>query len=190
MDQAHFSKLPSVDLGLVEKLRDPGYRESFFLAETSAGIARQLIRLRRRRKLSQAELAKIADTKQSAVSRAEQATYQNWSFTNLWKLTNALGGRLRVIIEAWEDVLDDYRFEPKTLVDSAHYIPSAVNKQPENLRLGSPPTLGQLDVLPSNLNRIVPENQGTPSLTRNPSACLGIANETYFYRSEQGHLFN
>lgn len=100
--------LPSIDLDLPRKLQDPAFRERFFLAEASAEIARQLIRLRKRRGLSQAELAERADTHQPAVSRAEQADYHNWSFNALRKLTNAMGGRLRVVIDPWEDVLPEY----------------------------------------------------------------------------------
>ena len=100
--------LPSIDLELPLKLRDRQYRERFFLAEASAEIARQLIALRKRRKLSQTELADLADTHQPAVSRAEQADYHNWSFNTLRKLTDAMEGRLRVIIEPWEDIVSEY----------------------------------------------------------------------------------
>jgi transcriptional regulator with XRE-family HTH domain len=100
--------LPSIDLELPLKLQDPEYRERFFLAEASAEIARQLIALRKRRGLSQTELAALANTHQPAVSRAEQADYHNWSTSALRKLTNAMGGRMRVIIEAWEDVITEY----------------------------------------------------------------------------------
>jgi transcriptional regulator with XRE-family HTH domain len=103
--------LPSIDLDLPSKLQDPEYRERFFLAEASAEIARQLIRLRKLRGLSQAELAELANTQQPAVSRAEQADYQNWSFNTLRKLTNAMTGRLRVVIEPLEDVIAEYREE-------------------------------------------------------------------------------
>lgn len=103
-----FHPLPSIDLELTSKLQDPEYRESFFLAEASAEIARQLITLRKLRGYSQSELAERAGTQQPAVSRAEQADYQNWSFTTLRKLTNAMAGRLRVIIEPLEDVLAEY----------------------------------------------------------------------------------
>ena len=65
--------LPSIDLDLVHKLEsDPGTRERFFLAEASAEIARQLIKLRKRRGYSQTELAERAGTQQPAVSRAEE----------------------------------------------------------------------------------------------------------------------
>jgi transcriptional regulator with XRE-family HTH domain len=100
--------LSFIDLELPLKLQDPAYRERFFLAEASAEIARQLIALRKRRGLSQVELAAAANTQQPAVSRAEQADYHNWSFNALRKLTNAMGGRLRVVIEPWEDVIGEY----------------------------------------------------------------------------------
>src|SRR5690348_6909501 len=56
---------PSIDLNLVEQLRvDPEFRQQFFWAETSAQIASDLIKLRKRRGLSQKELADKTGTKQ------------------------------------------------------------------------------------------------------------------------------
>jgi len=101
----------SIDLDISERLEDKEFRQSFFLAESSAKIAQQLIRLRKRRVLTQAQVAALAGTKQPAVSRAERADYQNWSFSALRSLADALDARLRVTIEASEDVLWEYRAE-------------------------------------------------------------------------------
>jgi transcriptional regulator with XRE-family HTH domain len=117
--------LPSIDLDLPRKLQDPEYRERFFLAEASAEIARQLIALRKRRQLSQVELAQRANTQQPAVSRVEQADYQNWSFNTLRKLTNAMEGRLTVKIEAWEDVVAEYYSEDDHHPPSGSQPPAA-----------------------------------------------------------------
>jgi transcriptional regulator with XRE-family HTH domain len=105
------SQPSSVDLDVSEKLKDADFRKSFFLAESSAKIAQQLIQLRRRRGLTQTQVANLAGTKQPAVSRAERADYQNWSFSALRSLADALDARLRVTIEATEDVLWEYRAE-------------------------------------------------------------------------------
>src|SRR6266851_1486022 len=98
----------SIDLNLPEKLRDRAYRLKFFWAETSAKIAAQLIALRKRRGLNQKQVAELAGTKQPAISRAEQADYQNWSFNTLRSIADALDARIRVTIEPYEDVLKEY----------------------------------------------------------------------------------
>src|ERR1700687_654347 len=97
-----------IDLNLPAKLRDKDYRQQFFLAEASARIAEQIIALRKRRNLNQKQLAERTDTKQPAISRVEQADDQNWSFSSLRKIVAALDARIRVIIEASEDVLPEY----------------------------------------------------------------------------------
>lgn len=102
----------SIDLNLPEKLKDREYRQSFFLAETSAQIAEQLIALRKRRDLNQGEVAKLTGTQQPAISRIEKADYQSWSFSVLRKIAGALDARIRVLIEPSEDILDEYR-EPE-----------------------------------------------------------------------------
>ena len=103
----------SIDLNLKEKLRDRSYRQKFFLAESSARIAAQLIALRKLRGLSQNEVADIIGTQQPAISRAEQADYQNWSFTTLRGIADALDARIRVLIEPSEDVIKEYSQPPE-----------------------------------------------------------------------------
>src|SRR5258705_3640850 len=101
--------LPSIDLSVSQRLKaDPEFRQRFFIAESSAEIARQLITLRKRRDLSQTELAKKMGTRQPAISRVESSDYLNWSFNTLRKFAEALDARLRVIIEPAEDVLREY----------------------------------------------------------------------------------
>lgn len=97
-----------IDLNLAEELRDPDFRKQYFLAESSAHIAEQLIALRKRRGLDQAEVAELVGTQQPAISRVERADYQSWSFTTLRKIAGALDARIRVEIEPSEDVLSEY----------------------------------------------------------------------------------
>lgn len=102
-------RLPSIDLKLAKKLRaDLTYRQAFFLAESSALIAKQLIELRRRRGLNQSQVAEALETAQPAISRIERADYRNWSFNTLRRLAEAMDARLRVVIEPSEDVLAEY----------------------------------------------------------------------------------
>src|ERR1700730_1876171 len=100
-----------IDLNLAQKLRNTEYRQKFFLAESSAHIAEQLIALRKRRGLDQAQLAEMIGTKQPAISRVEKADYQNWSFNTLWKIADAEDARIRVSIQPAEDVLKEYETE-------------------------------------------------------------------------------
>jgi DNA-binding XRE family transcriptional regulator len=98
-----------IDLNLPQKLRDdPAYRRRFFWAESSAKIAAQLINLRKRRGLSQTQVAQITKTKQPAISRVEQADYQNWNLNTLRSIAEALNARVRVLIEPFEDILREY----------------------------------------------------------------------------------
>jgi len=99
----------SIDLDLPRKLRDDQeYRRKFFLAESSAEIAEQLIALRKRRGLTQAQVADATGTKQPAISRAEQADYQNHNLGTLRSIAQTLDARIRVRIQAYEDVLVEY----------------------------------------------------------------------------------
>ena len=59
-----------IDLNLREKLEDAGYRRAFFLAEASARIAADIVSLRKRRGLTQKQVAELAHTQQPAISRA------------------------------------------------------------------------------------------------------------------------
>jgi transcriptional regulator with XRE-family HTH domain len=102
------TSLPSIELGLLRKLQDREYRQKFFLAEASAKIARQLVRLRKRRGLSQRDLATEVGMQQPRISQVERADYMNWSFNTLRRLAEAMDARIRVIIEASEDVLFEY----------------------------------------------------------------------------------
>jgi transcriptional regulator with XRE-family HTH domain len=100
-----------IDLNLAQKLRNREYRQKFFLAESSAHIAEQLIALRKRRGLDQTQLAEMIGTQQPAISRVEKADYQNWSINTLRKIADAEDARVRVLIEPAEDVLTEYETE-------------------------------------------------------------------------------
>jgi transcriptional regulator with XRE-family HTH domain len=125
----------SIDLNLEEKLRERSYRQKFFLAESSARIAAQLITLRKLRGLSQKEVADIIGTQQPAISRAEQADYQNWSFTTLRGIADALDARIRVLIEPSEDVIKEYSRPPE---DAAEQNPVGLNLAAVSVEEGLP----------------------------------------------------
>ncbi len=97
-----------IDLNLATQLQDRSFRRRFFLAEASAWIAEQLIALRKRRGLSQKQVAELTNTQQPAISRVEQADYHNWSFNTLRAIADALDARIRVYVQPYEDVVKEY----------------------------------------------------------------------------------
>lgn len=99
----------SDELELFDRLADRQFRREFFAADASREIAEQLVALRRRRRLSQKELADLTGMKQPAISRVESSEYRSWSFATLLRLTEALDARVRILIEAFEDVQGEYR---------------------------------------------------------------------------------
>ena len=112
-------------------MQNEEYRRKFFLAEASAEIARQLVRLRRRRKLSQKQLADKAGMAQPRISMVERADYENWSFNTLRRLADAMDARLRVLIEPAEDVLFEYQTRdaaPDRYLLTANLPPLGQNK--------------------------------------------------------------
>lgn len=141
--------IPSIDLNIPEKLRDAEYRRQFFLAETSANIAKQLIGLRKLRDLSQATLAEKIGTKQSGISRVESADYSNWSFNTLRKIAEILDARLRIVIEPAEDVLHEYEEYPQRDTGARSSILDHLAESPLNQRNRS----SVLDALPARKDR-------------------------------------
>jgi predicted XRE-type DNA-binding protein len=98
-----------IDLAVSAKLKgDPNYRWDFFKAENDALIAEQLIALRERRGLTQTQAAEKSSTHQPAVSRMEKSDYENRTLNAIQRLADAYDARVRVVIEAFEDVLNEY----------------------------------------------------------------------------------
>ena len=61
-------------------------------------IAFQVYDLRKKAGLTQAQLAKLVDTKQSNIARLESADYTAYTFKTLQKITKALKARLEIRI--------------------------------------------------------------------------------------------
>ncbi len=63
---------------------------------TRRQLADQILTLRERGELSQAQLARRIGTHQSAVARMEQSTYRGYTVATLAKIAAAAGARLEV----------------------------------------------------------------------------------------------
>jgi transcriptional regulator with XRE-family HTH domain len=61
-------------------------------------IGNQILKLRQRLRLSQAQLAELIGTKQAGVARMEQASYSNFNVATLAKVAVATRSRLNVTL--------------------------------------------------------------------------------------------
>lgn len=98
-----------IKLNIATKLKDKGFRERFFRGQAEDEIAMSIRKLRVKRKMRQADLAKQSGMKQSAISRIEQADYSAWSLNTLFRVADALSARLRVSFEPIENVIEQYK---------------------------------------------------------------------------------
>lgn len=89
-------KSPKEYLISFRKWADPEYRHAYAKSAVEHSIAWQIRINREHRELSQAKLAKHIGTKQSAVSRAEDACYGKYNVNTLAKIANAFDCALEV----------------------------------------------------------------------------------------------
>jgi len=80
---------------LAEKLRNPKFRKYYNEYGKQLEIAYQILKLRKQKRLSQAELAKRIGTKQSNVARME-AGQQNFTTDTLQKIASVLKRELKI----------------------------------------------------------------------------------------------
>ncbi len=77
------------------QMKDPAFREAYEALEPEYEIIRQIIDLRLKRKMSQAELAKRIGTKQPSIARMERRG-KTRDLDYLQRVANALDARLEV----------------------------------------------------------------------------------------------
>lgn len=79
-------------------MKDPVFRKAWEKTRVEYEVARALISARIKNKMTQTQLAKRMKTRQSVISRVENAqTKPTLSF--MQRLADALGGKLRVSLE-------------------------------------------------------------------------------------------
>ena len=76
---------------LKRQMKDPQFREAYQGLGGEFALAKEIIALRIRRKLTQKELAKQIGTSQPAIARIESGSYQNVSLSFLRRIADALG---------------------------------------------------------------------------------------------------
>ena len=91
---------------LTEKLlkQNPSLKEEFEKADQAWDIAFQVYDLRKKAGLTQKQLAELVHTRQSNISRIEDADYTGYTWKTLEKITKALKARLQIKIVPIEDL--------------------------------------------------------------------------------------
>lgn len=88
---------------LDEKLKDPKFKKGFEKEFEKLSIGEQLVRLRLKADMTQAQVAKRIGTTASAISRYENAEYDRYEIQTLRKIVEACGGHLRLLMEGPDD---------------------------------------------------------------------------------------
>jgi len=83
---------------LKESLKDPAFKRAWEESEVEYQLSRQIIAARLRRKMTQGDLARKANTTQAVISRIERMT-SNVSIELLKRIASAFGSRLTVGFE-------------------------------------------------------------------------------------------
>lgn len=77
-------------------LKDPEFKAEYERTRPYAEIAREIVRIRCEKGLTQKQLAELMGTTQSAIARIESQDYGRIEFQTLEKVANALGKTLKV----------------------------------------------------------------------------------------------
>jgi transcriptional regulator with XRE-family HTH domain len=86
------------ELYLEEQLKDKEFAKRFRKAGEAWDVAVQLAQLRRRKGLSQKELAKRVGTSQQQISRLESPSYEGHTLSMLRRVADVLGASVKVKI--------------------------------------------------------------------------------------------
>ena len=76
---------------LKQQLKNPKFRKEYESLESEFALAREIIELRIKSKLTQKQLAQQIGTSQPAIARIESGSYRNVSLSFLRRIADALG---------------------------------------------------------------------------------------------------
>jgi transcriptional regulator with XRE-family HTH domain len=92
---------------LTTSIQDPSYRTSYCEEFQNLYLATQISVVRRQRGLTQEQLAALAGTTQSRISRLESADQQGQDIASLQRVASELGLRLKVDFRSFGSLLED-----------------------------------------------------------------------------------
>lgn len=89
-------KSTNFDVLLAKKLKNKNFQREYDALEEEFEVAKEIIQLRQKARMTQSELARQACTSQAAISRLESGTYRNVSLSFLRRVGAALGVKPRI----------------------------------------------------------------------------------------------
>jgi DNA-binding XRE family transcriptional regulator len=84
---------------LKEELKDPEFKKEYDALEDEFEVAKQVIELRLKKRMTQKQLAQRVHTSQSCIARLESGSYRNPSLSFLRRVGGALGVQPHVKFE-------------------------------------------------------------------------------------------
>lgn len=100
--------LSQIKSDLTQKLKDKNYRHRFFRGRAEDEVAAQLQEFRKKRVLTQQELARLCGMKQVVITRIERSACAKGNFTTLWRIAKALDLRVRIVCDDMNVVIRKY----------------------------------------------------------------------------------
>lgn len=82
-----------------KKMKSPKFQKGFQKELIRLSIGEQLLQLRLKARLTQAQVAKKVGTTASAISRYENAEYDRYEIQTLRKIVEACGGKLSISMD-------------------------------------------------------------------------------------------
>ncbi len=79
-----------------EKLKNPKFRKAYYDYDLTAKLAAQISTLRKKRGMTQSQLARRAKTVQEVISRLETTARPGITLNTLWRVAHALDRRLDI----------------------------------------------------------------------------------------------
>jgi DNA-binding XRE family transcriptional regulator len=92
-------KIYDFDDLLKEQLKDPEFRKEYDALEEEFEVAKEVIRMRLKAKMTQKTLAEKAQTSQSCIARLESGSYRNVSLSFLRRVGSAFGVKPHVTFQ-------------------------------------------------------------------------------------------
>lgn len=99
--------MPNSRQKVLGKLKNKRYRDAFVREKVRTGIPNQVFILRKQAGKTQGELAKLAKTTQTVISRVEDPNYGKLTLSSLVKLANGLDIGLLVKFVPFSKLLDE-----------------------------------------------------------------------------------
>ena len=84
-------KTTNSDILLKEQLKNKEFREEYNALEEEFEIAKEIIKLRKKAKVTQKQLADMVGTSQPAIARLESGEYKNITFSFLKRIGKVFG---------------------------------------------------------------------------------------------------